>query len=111
MTSWYTVDEARVDWPGAPIDDDQVTFVLDIAKDECLAFAPLPTDYDPATDVPSGHRWAQLKHARDIWNAQNVDPDAGFGDDTYSFALTPFPLERAVRARLRPRVLFGGSVG
>lgn len=62
-------------------------------------------------DIPDGHRWAHLAHARNIWNAQKVNPSGGLGDDQQGFALTPFPMDWSVRARLRPRVLFGGAVG
>ena len=111
MASWYTLDEARDDWPGAPLDDDQLQLVLDVSQDECVAFAPLPADYDPDVDVPDGHRWAHLAHARNIWNAQKANPAGTLGDDTQGFAITPFPMDWSVRARLRPRVIFGGSVG
>lgn len=62
-------------------------------------------------DIPEGHRWAHLAHARNIWNAQKVNPSGGIGDDQQGFALTPFPMDWSVRSRLRPRVLFGGAVG
>ena len=133
MASWYTLDEARDDWPGAPLDDDQLQLVLDVSQAECLAYAPLtspsPPDPDtkittypgwlgpeaaaavPDTDIPDGHRWAHLAHARNIWNAQKANPAGTLGDDQQGFAITPFPMDWSVRARLRPRVIFGGSVG
>lgn len=109
MAEWYTLEEAQADWSGlgAP-DADQMERLLDVSKDECLAFSPV-TLTDPVV-IPEGHRWAQLAHARNIWNAQKANPSGGFGDDTQGFALTPFPMDWAVRARLRPRVIFGGSV-
>lgn len=68
-------------------------------------------DIPPVQVIPDGHRWAHLAHARNIWNSQKVNPSGAFGDDTQGFALTPFPMDWSVRARLRPRVIFGGAVG
>lgn len=203
MTTWYTLEDARADWPGlgAP-DDEQLQLLLDVSQAECLAFSPvtttvtaptpitledgawtvalsgtgetvqanistdgggpatvaLPAEFQPVgspsfefdattsayfqvgnpvilnlvadlasvatftmywtaanpsqqVDIPDGHRWAHLAHARNIWNAQKANPSGGLGDETQGFALTPFPMDWAVRARLRPRVLFGGAVG
>lgn len=108
MSTWYTLEEARADWPGlgAP-DDAQLQLLLDVSKDECLAFSPVTDE----ADIPDGHRWSHLAHARNMWNAQKANPSGGLGDDTQGFALTPFPMDWAVRARLRPRVIFGGTVG
>jgi hypothetical protein len=133
VASWYTIDEARDDWPGAPLDDVQLQLVLDVSRAECEAYAPLATAAAPPadtpivtypgwlgpeaaavvpdTEIPDGHRWAHLAHARNIWNAQKVNPSGGLGDDTQGFALTPWPLEWSIKQRLRPRVIFGGSVG
>jgi hypothetical protein len=111
VATWYTIDEARDDWLGAPLDDEQLQLLLDVSRAECAAFAPLPDVADPPGEIPDGHRWAHLQHARNIWNAQKVNPSGALGDDTQGFALTPFPMDWAVRSRLRPRVIFGGSVG
>ena len=43
-----------------------------------------------------------------LYHACEQVRDAGF---TQWDALTPFPIDWAVKARLRPRVIFGGSVG
>jgi hypothetical protein len=110
VATWYTTDEARADWIGAPLDDERLQSLLDVSQAECVAFSPLPADSIPG-EIPDGHRWAHLEHARNIWNAVKVNPSGGFGDDTQGFAMTPFPMDWAVRARLRPRVIFGGSVG
>lgn len=121
MAQWYTLEEAQADWPGlgAP-DADQLQLLLDVSQAECLAFSPVTTEYvvdddgylvPVSTEIPDGHRWAHLAHARNIWNAQKVNPSGGLGDDTQGFALTPFPMDWSVRARLRPRVIFGGVVG
>ncbi|WP_144797709.1 hypothetical protein [Microbacterium paludicola] len=61
--------------------------------------------------IPDSYRWAHLAHARNIWNAQNTNPSGSFGAEEGSFSLTPFPMDWAIKARLRPTVLFGGPVG
>jgi hypothetical protein len=112
MAHFYTLEEAQQDWPGGglSLNTEYVQQVLDVAESECLAFAPLPSGAGPE-DVPIGHRQAHLMHARNIWNASKVNPSGAMGDDSQGFALTPFPLDWAVKARLRPRVIFGGTVG
>jgi len=122
MATWYTVEDAKADWLGAP-DDDTIKLLLDVSQAEVTAYAPAldpdatepsdpdDEDSDPVQSIPDGYRWAHLAHARNIWNAQNVSPSGGVGADGESFAFTPFPLDWAIKARLRPHVIFGGSVG
>lgn len=71
-----------------------------------------PSQSTGGVNIPEGHRWAHLQHARNIWNAQQVSPTGrlGGGDDD-SFVLTPFPMDWAIKARLRPHAVFGGVVG
>jgi hypothetical protein len=87
--------------------------ILDVVADAAQAFTMYWTAATPSAeqDIPEGHRWAHLAHARNIWNAQKVNPSGGIGDDQQGFALTPFPMDWSIKARLRPRVIFGGSVG
>lgn len=110
MAHWYTLEEAQQDWAGLGVPDaTRMQSLLDVSKAECLVFSPVSsTDPD---DIPEGHRWAHLAHARNIWNAEKVNPSGGIGDDQQGFALTPFPMDWSIKARLRPRVIFGGSVG
>lgn len=121
-TTWWTVDEAKGSWVGAPADDD-LELLLDVAKAEIIAYAPAldpddvvtvtPDEGDPyeVQVIPAGYRWAQLAHARNIWNAAKVNPSGGFGADGETFALTPFPLDWAIKQRLRPAAMFGGPTG
>lgn len=107
-TTFYTADEARQAWTGLGVPDDaQMVELLDVSKAECLAYAPVVDE----ADIPDGHRWAHLQHAKNIWNAQNVNPSGTIGDEQTGFALTPYPLDWAIKQRLRPRVIFGGVVG
>lgn len=107
MATWYTVEEAEQEWSGlGGPDAEQMQLLLDVSQSECLAFSPVSTP-----DIPDGHRWAHLQHARNIWNAQKANPSGNLGDDMQGFGITVYPMDWAVRARLRPRVIFGGAVG
>lgn len=109
MATWYTVEEAQAAWPGLGAPDvEQLQQLLDVSKAECVAYSPVTDE----NDIPDGHRWAHLAHARNIWNAQKVNPAGGIGGlDGSTFALQAFPMDWNVRARLRPRTVFGGPIG
>lgn len=95
---WVTLSWARGEWRDAPTDDAQLFDLLELAKDQCLAFAPVLAE---GALVPVGYRKGQMMQARNIWNASKVDPSNGsFGSDT--FVLRPFPLDWMVKQQLRP---------
>lgn len=96
---WYTVDDARDDWPDAPASDARVAQLLDLAKLQVLDFAPaLPVAAPP----PVNYRAGQLQQARNIWNAGRANPSTGdFGQD--GFTLTVHPLDWHVEQLLRPK--------
>ncbi len=51
MADWHTLASARSQWDGAPLDDDVLTSLLEIAKSEVIAYAPsLPDDEDEDLD-------------------------------------------------------------
>lgn len=108
MAHWYTLAEAKAAWQGLGVPDETtMQELLDVSQAECEAFSPV-ADED---DIPIGHRVAHLQHARNIWNSQKATPTSQPTDDFGSFSVTSFPLDWDVRARLRPRVVFGGPVG
>ncbi len=123
MATWHTPETARAAWLGAPADDAVLAELLEVARLEILAYAPpldpentetvTPEEGEPyeVQTVPEGYRWAQRQHARNVWNAATVNPSAGIGADGEGFALTVFPLDWSIKQRLRPRTVFGGSVG
>ena len=52
MATWYTVDEARAAWSGAPMDDDVLQTLLDASQEAVLTYAPerytpTVTGYEP----------------------------------------------------------------
>lgn len=105
VATWYTVEAARVDWRDAPLDHFRLLDLLEVAKAQCLAYAPLPADADPDYP-PVGHRVAQLMQARNVWNASKTDPaSGGIGDD--GFMVRVFPMDWTVKALLRPKRAIG----
>jgi hypothetical protein len=109
MTTWHDIESARDEWVDAPLDDDVLGELLDIAEQQVVAYAPAlpePTDEELEDSgwtqpIPAAWRRAQLTQARNIWNAAKVDPSGGVGDDT--FVLRPHPLDWHVKQLLRPR--------
>lgn len=96
---WYLLDAARADWPGAPADDARLHDLLDVARGQVLAFAP---PLDELGTVPDPLRQAQLMQARNIWNAQQIDPGAtSFGGD--GFQVRVYPLDWSVKQMIRPQ--------
>lgn len=97
---WHTLDSAREIWPDAEhLSDVQLQQLLDIARHDCIEYAPALLDGDT---VPESYRRAQLMQAANIMNASAVDPGTGEDGGT-SYALKPFPLDWTVKQLLRPR--------
>jgi hypothetical protein len=120
MADWHTTTSARDEWIDAPLDDAQLTDLLEVAKQAVLAYAPaLPEDSYEIVDgmvvavgedtVPVNYRAAQLMQARNVWNSSKASPTGDFDGGSYS--LTTFPLDWQVKQLLRPRSVFGGPVG
>lgn len=99
---WHTLDSARAEWADAPEGDDdedaRLYDLLQIAREQVLAFAPARQDGDP---VPARYRAAQVMQARNLWNGLRKNP----GEETMGadgFSVTIFPLDWNVRALIRP---------
>jgi len=98
-TGWYTLEQARLDWPDAPDADYLLYDYLTVARGQVLAYAP---DLDEGELPPPNYKKAQLMQARNMWNADKGEPNTGeFG--TGAFIVTPKPLDWAVKQMLRPR--------
>ena len=105
ISSWLTVPQFRKMMTEAPRDDFEAYQLLQVAKDSCLAYAPLE---DP-TVVPERYRKAQALQAREIWNFGKKSPATGdFGEG--QFATAVFPLDRVVKQVLRPQQAIGRIV-
>lgn len=96
---WHSLDSARDEWRDAPLDDPALFAVLDSARDQCGAFAPL------VDVVPARYRQAQLMQARALWNSGAVaqNDQLGGGDLT----VTVFPMDWTVKNLLRPKRAIG----
>lgn len=121
MAEWHDIESARSQWDDAPLDDDQLTELLEVAKVAVLAYAPAldagsyVVDDDgyivmvDADTVPASYRYAQLMQARNVWNSSQASPGGDL--DGSSYGISTFPLDWQVKQILRPRSVFGGVVG
>lgn len=99
---WHTTGSAREAWADAPTRDGVLWELLDAARAQCLAYAPLED-----ADVPAGHRQAQLNVARAIWaRAKSGAGDDSLGMDAY--AVRVYVDDPDTRRLLRPRRIRGG---
>lgn len=96
---WHTIDSAHAGWDGAPPSDYRLFQVLELAKQQVVAFAPALEDDDP---IPANYKDAQLMQARNLLNAGMADPQSG-GVGGGDFVLRPFPLDWIVRQTIRPK--------
>jgi hypothetical protein len=97
---FHNLATARFAWSDAPYEDTLLQDLLDIAKSQVEAYS-YPISSTSWVGQPS-LRLGQLMQARNIWNAQKVDPSSGgMGED--GFVMRPFPLDWMVRQILRPK--------
>jgi hypothetical protein len=97
--SWATTDDARAStWKdAATIDDTALDKLLDVATEQCQAFAPVLPE---GMDVPARYTQAVVLQARELWAAARRDGDVITGD---TYALRARDLTATVRQLLRPR--------
>ena len=110
MTDWYSVatpDQVTrllAAWSDAPFQNEETCgMLLDVARDQVIAFAPAPSPVDPddaPVDPPSRYVYAQLQQAINLWNAGRVSAGGDVGVDTFSF--TPRPLDKTIKSIIRP---------
>lgn len=111
MSTWHTLESARDQWADAPLDDESLSELLEVAKVAVLAYAPALPPTDPE-DIPVSYRVAQLMQARNVWNSGQANPGGGDGFDNIGYGLTTkHPLDWQIKQLLRPRSVFGGVVG
>ena len=97
-SGWHTLDSAREEWDGAPPSDYRLFQILELARQQVIAYAPALEADDP---IPTNYREGQLMQARNLLNAGLVDPASG-GVGSEDFVLRPFPLDWMVKQVLRP---------
>lgn len=120
MATWHNLESARDEWADAPLDDEQLSNLLEAAKEAVLAYAPSTTvEYawqdgyylpvgEPA-EISRGWRIAQLMQSRNIWNSSKATPGTGDFDGS-NYGISTFPLDWQVKQLIRPRSVFGGTV-
>ena len=103
MATWHDSESARDQWVDAPDDDAHLVELLEVARAAVIAYAPaLPAPEGEGTPtIPTTYRYAQLMHARNLWNATKVDPAGTFGEG--EFVVQPRPLDWHVQQVLRPK--------
>jgi|GEM_PF-2813990 len=97
---WVPVDSPLIDgpeglWQDAPTDEEQRALILATAQEECTAYAgrvPAP--------VPARFKVALLLHARAIHRAFVTGDGDTIGPDGQRVVV--HPMDRSVKARLRP---------
>ena len=102
--SWYSLDTPDetdrlvAAWSGAPVENAELCgMLLEVAKEQVLAFAPELTVGDP---LPVRWVYAQLMQAENLYNAGRAQSDGDAGTEGYSFI--PRPLDKTVRSIIRP---------
>ena len=110
MPDWYSVDTAEQGarllgaWPDAPlINEETCEFLLEIARDQVIDFAPVPAtipEGSPVPDPPARNVYAQLQQAKNLWEAGRVSSDGDLGEGGYTFQ--PRPLDKTIREIIRP---------
>ena len=96
---WHSLVSARYGWVDAPWQDSLLGDLLEVAKIQCVAYAPALGE-----DVlaPVNYRVAQLMQTRNLWNASKADPSSGgIGED--NFVVRPYPMDWVVKNILRPK--------
>lgn len=106
MAKWYQATEqgaARIEqvWPDAPTDNlEFCALIFETAREQVIAYAPAPLpDEDINGDPKQRYIYAQLQQARNLWLAGRTDANGDIGGD---FTFTPRPLDKTIRAIIRP---------
>lgn len=103
IDGWLTLEQARLQWSDAPLDDVFLYQILDTAKTQCVAYAPaLPL----GATVPIAYVQAQLLQARAIFQSVIANQQDSVGVE--GFQVRVFPLDFTIRAMLRPKKAIGG---
>jgi hypothetical protein len=106
MANWHTPATVAVFWRSAPADTTVTSAYLEVAKQSCLDYAPLPAGIG-ADNIPENYRLAQAMQARNLYNAGLASPRSGdFDGSEYGAAV--FPLDWTVQQILLPVIAFGG---
>lgn len=103
IDGWLTLDRARLDWADAPQDDVLLYRILEAAKAQCVAYAPVLA---VGALLPLRYVQAQAMQARALYQSIIANQNDTVGVD--GFAVRVFPLDFTIRALLRPKRAIGG---
>ena len=103
LDGWLTLEQARQLWADAPLDDIFLALILETAREQCEAYAPvLLTD----ALIPVRYTQAQLTQARALYQSTIANQNDNVGIE--GFTVRVFPLDFTIRAMLRPKKAIGG---
>lgn len=103
VDGWLTLEQARQLWADAPLDDVFLFKLLDTAKEQCVAYAPVLA---AGAAVPTRYSQAQLTQARALYQSTIANQNDNVGIE--GFTVRVFPLDFTIRAMLRPKKAVGG---
>lgn len=103
VDGWLSLEQARQLWADAPLDDVFLYTLLQTAKDQCVAYAPVLA---PNAQVPLRYTQAQLTQARALYQSTIANQNDNVGLE--NFTVRVFPLDFTIRAMLRPKRAIGG---
>jgi len=100
VSTWYTYDEAKGDWPDLPTGKEGADLLV-AARIQCEAFAPAP---EPGSrSIPETYRMAHLMQAKAIRQAQTTGGSSTSGDlEAGGQTVRVFPMDWQVKQLLRP---------
>lgn len=109
MATWHTRESVRaVDENGIPLwadadnlNDDMLDALLDVAREQVIAYAPALAADVAADAIPSRYVFGQLRQAQNLFAASAVNAGGQIGDGG-EFVITPRPLDWHVKGILRP---------
>lgn len=84
-----------------PEEKAELASLLLSAAEQCQEFAPAVDEDDPAFTFPESWRRAQVMQARALYRAGRAGADDQIGAD--GLTVTVWPMDRTVKALLRPR--------
>jgi len=102
--AWATREQARAHWPdAASLTDEVLDVLLDVAHEQCAAYAPVLVYTNPPPDPlpapPERYMLATVYQAREVYAAGQRDGDTiGLGE----FVIRARPLTASVKSLLRP---------
>ena len=103
IDGWLDLEQARSQWPDAPLDDVLLYQILESAREQCEDYAPaLAVDALP----PLNYLQAQLMQSRALHQSVIANKNDNVGIE--GFAVRVFPLDFTIRALLRPKKAIGG---